>query len=91
MMDRCDVIYLSVDADALNPWLSRAAIQSGYRGISTEHLLAMLEMLQGLPIRAADLTGHLPPTRRSATRLPKFYGPPLDERAANCASAPHGR
>ena len=60
MMDRCDAIYLSVDADALNPWLSRAAIQSGDRGISTEHLLAMLEMLQGLPIRAADLTGHLP-------------------------------
>jgi agmatinase len=60
MMDLCDAIYLSVDADALNPWLSRTAIRSGDRGISTEQLLAMLKMLQGLPVRAADLTGHLP-------------------------------
>ena len=60
MMDRCDAIYLSVDADALNPWLSRTAIRNGDPGISTEQLLAMLKMLQGLPVRAADLTGHLP-------------------------------
>jgi arginase family enzyme len=59
-MDRCDAIYLSVDADVLNPWLSRTAILSGDRGISTEQLLTTLEMLHGLPIHAADLTGHLP-------------------------------
>lgn len=60
LMDRCDAIYLSVDADMLHPWLSRTARQSGDRGVSTTQLLAKLKTLQGLPVRAADLTGHLP-------------------------------
>ncbi len=60
MMDCCDAIFLSVDADALNTRISQTAIQSDGRGMSTERLLAVLETLQDLPVRVADLTGHLP-------------------------------
>lgn len=60
LMECCDAYFLSVDADALNTWLSRTALQNRGRGMSTDQLLAVLESLQGLPIRAADLTGHLP-------------------------------
>ena len=56
----CDAIFLSVDADVLPTWLSRTANQSRGHGMSVDQLLTLLENLQGLPILAAELTGHLP-------------------------------
>lgn len=57
---RCDALFLSVDADVLPTRLSRTAHQSRGHGLSVERLLSLLESFHGLPIRVAELTGHLP-------------------------------
>lgn len=57
---RCDAFCLSVDADVLPTRLSRTAHRSRGHGLSVEQLLSLLESFHGLPIRVAELTGHVP-------------------------------
>jgi agmatinase len=60
LRNRCDAVYLSVDADVLSPLYGETSSPRSACGLGPASLMSLLDRFVGIPLLGADVMGHVP-------------------------------